>query len=57
MSGVCTFDTSTKRCSNQAPFAKISKSGDGGGSGDSRELENGSNVYILLTYLIKYKQR
>jgi len=28
-------DTSTKRSSNQAPFDKISKSGDGGGSGGS----------------------
>jgi hypothetical protein len=27
-------DTSTKRSSNLAPFGKISKSGDGGGSGD-----------------------
>jgi hypothetical protein len=30
---ICTCNTSTKRSSNQAPFDKISKSGDGGGSG------------------------
>jgi hypothetical protein len=30
-----TYNTSTKRRSNQAPFSKISKSGDGGGSGDT----------------------
>jgi hypothetical protein len=28
------YNTSTKRSSNLAPFDKISKSGDGGGSGD-----------------------
>lgn len=32
---MCTYNSSTARSLNQAPFDKISKSGDGGGSGDS----------------------
>jgi hypothetical protein len=31
---ICLYNTSTKRSSNRAPFDKISKSGDGVGSGD-----------------------
>ncbi|HKG89352.1 MAG TPA: hypothetical protein VKA95_13590 [Nitrososphaeraceae archaeon] len=35
---ISTYNTSTKRSLNQAPFSKISKSGDGGGSGGSYML-------------------
>jgi hypothetical protein len=31
---ILVYDASTKRSSNLTPFDKISKSGDGGGSGD-----------------------
>jgi hypothetical protein len=34
MSGGIKFDTSTNRSSNLAPFDKMTKSGDGGHSGD-----------------------
>jgi hypothetical protein len=38
------FDISTKRSPNQAPFDKISKSGDGGGSGGSLGFKVGDEL-------------
>jgi hypothetical protein len=35
---VSNYNTSTKRSSNPAPFDKISKSGDGGGSGGTLDI-------------------
>jgi hypothetical protein len=43
-------NTSTKRSPNQAPFNKISKSGDGGGSGGSfTNLDNLTIIWLRLT--------
>jgi hypothetical protein len=50
-------DTSTKRSSNPAPFDKISKSGDSGGSGDifsikEGQLDNNNNLFIKIETLL-----
>ena len=42
------YDTSTERSSNQAPFDKIGKSGDGGSSGGCLGTKGGS---LNLTFI------
>jgi hypothetical protein len=46
------IDISTKRSPNQAPFVKISKSGDGGGSGDCLDAKGGSLNLRLAFHLL-----
>jgi hypothetical protein len=41
---ISNYTTSTKRSSNVAPFDKIRKSGDGGGSGDIFPYEITSSI-------------
>jgi hypothetical protein len=53
---ICLYNTSTKRSSNLAPFDKISKSGDGEGSGDISVLLCSLKVYKINKKTVTYKK-
>ncbi len=53
---ILTYNTSTKRGSNLAPFDKISKSGDGGGSGgslDTKEWEVDRQIRYCYIFIFR----